>query len=121
MKIQEAASNQKTWGGKAIQAGFSEKDLPKLMGLMSGGLYKDAYSWIPEIVQNAVDIHIETGTDKKVIIGFDTDTNGAYLYVEDFGTGISLELMNNVVSKFGASTKDHSNNFIGGKGIGITK
>lgn len=104
--------------GQVIETGISLEDVTHLKTLFSGGLYKDKYSFIAEMVQNATDVHKLIGTDKLVEVYFDRDEMGDYLAIQDFGTGISPKLMENVISKFGASTKRDSDLFHGGKGIG---
>ena len=41
-----------------------------------------------------------------------------FLSIRDFGTGLDDQQMVDVFIAFGNSTKTHSNDFIGGKGIG---
>ena len=66
-----------------------------------------------ELLCNAID----ADRSKKAKIHLPTDLE-PYFYVEDSGCGMSNEDIYNVYTRYGASTKRGSNDFIGGLGIG---
>ena len=118
MKIELAKENLISFNTDVINTEFSQENMYKIKTLLSGLLYSDSYSFLAEMVQNATDNHIEFGITKNVEIGFDYDEEGNYIFIRDFGSGISPALMRSVLSQFGKSTKDQSDKFKGGMGIG---
>ena len=85
--------------------------------------YSDPHgSIVREIASNAWDAHIEADVDRDIKIEI-TDKNeltGAARSISfrDYGTGMSPDLIKNIYSKFGKSTKRHTNDLIGAKGFG---
>lgn len=119
MVIEQKQDDQIVFGSRIIETGIDAEDLPFVKQALSGKIYSSKYSFISENIQNATDIHKEVNTDKKVKVGFDIDDSGRFIFFQDWGTGISLDLMENVVAKFGKSTKRNDNNANGGFGIGF--
>lgn len=70
-----------------------------------------------EYVSNAVDSHKESGIDRPVEVTLPTQFV-PNLVIRDHGIGLSSEDVKNVYSKFGTSTKNDSDEQIGGFGIG---
>lgn len=106
------------FGGETYETSIDAKDLVKLKYIVSTALYSDNFSWIREITANSLDANVFVNSDKKVEIAFGTDNNGKYLYIRDYGIGLSPEFVENTFSKIGKSTKSTSNKEIGGWGLG---
>jgi len=76
-------------------------------------LYKNPYIWVQELVSNAYDAHIEVGQTKPVYV----DVRDDEVAITDFGPGISPERIKSMYT-FLASTKENTNDQIGGWGLG---
>lgn len=96
------------------------KASPRLFKFFSDMVYADKFVAIwRELVANGVDAHVEAGNkDKAVIVTLPTAFT-PFAKVRDFGTGMKHDfLMGPFMAYTDASTKEHSNDFIGGFGIG---
>jgi len=99
--------------------GIDEEGSRVIIEHLSKTIYKDPIgSIIREYVSNAWDANIEAQCNEPVIVSLDEDISGKYFSVKDFGPGISEERVVNVFCKYGKSTKNTSNDQIGGYGIG---
>lgn len=86
---------------------------------LSKNIYQDPIGTIiREYVSNAHDANVESKTNNPIIVKICQDATGKYFSVTDFGVGLSPERVANVFTKYGKSTKNSSNNEIGGFGIG---
>ena len=78
-------------------------------------------SIVREIASNAYDAHIEANVDKdiKVEIIDENDLLGtsSVLSIRDYGEGMSPDIIKNIYSKFGKSTKRDRNDAIGAFGL----
>lgn len=85
---------------------------------MLGTLYsKPARAVLREYLSNAYDAHIaKGGTLPPIQVTLPTENNP--LTIRDFGNGMSEEDFQNILSRYGASTKRDTNKQIGGFGIG---
>lgn len=72
---------------------------------------------IRELVSNAIDANIEAGVDEKILLHLPSGLEPEF-YVEDHGIGMNEETIYNVYTQYGNSTKNGSNNCIGGLGLG---
>lgn len=98
---------------------IDKSDLAIVFSTISEGLYSDPLSSIVrEITSNAIDATVEAGKDDPVIVKLDQDTGGAYLSIQDFGIGLSLERIESVYKKLFKSTKRDRNDQIGAFGLG---
>jgi HSP90 family molecular chaperone len=90
-----------------------------LMQMLSKNLYSDPIgSTIREVTSNALDSHRRSGTDDPVVVSFKVNLNNSYEFsVEDFGTGLDDNDVENIISKYGKSTKRLSNNELGMFGL----
>ena len=90
-----------------------------LMQMLSKNLYSDPIgSTIREVTSNALDSHRRSGTDDPVVLAFKVNLNNSYEFsVEDFGTGLDDNDVENIISKYGKSTKRLSNNELGMFGL----
>lgn len=74
---------------------------------------------IRETISNAIDAHTESGTKEKVEIAVSSSSSGSpYFEVTDFGVGMSKEVVQNVYTQYGISTKRNDDDAIGGFGLG---
>ena len=81
-----------------------------LMQMLSKNLYSDSIgSTIRECASNALDSHRRAGVDKPIVISFKRNDSSNYEFsVEDFGIGLDAEDVENIISKYGKSTKRNS-------------
>jgi len=92
-----------------------------LMQMLSKNLYSDSIgSTIRECASNALDSHRRAGVDKPIVISFKRNDSYNYEFsVEDFGIGLDAEDVENIISKYGKSTKRNSNTELGMMGLGF--
>ncbi len=91
-----------------------------LMQMLSKNLYSDSIgSTIRETASNALDSHRRAGVDKPIVISLE-EVNGNYEFsVEDFGLGLDADDVENIISKYGKSTKREEANSLGMWGLGF--
>jgi hypothetical protein len=90
----------------------------KAFRMLSDMLYSDAVeAVIRELSTNAVDAHVEVGTEKPFDIHLPTFLE-PYFSIRDYGPGISPEKFESVYLVFFESDKTDSDDFIGTIGIG---
>jgi len=87
---------------------------------MLSKFYSDAIgSLIRETASNALDSHRETGCKEPILVSFIKKSDGNYEFsVEDFGVGVNRETIDNILRKYGKSTKRSSINQLGAFGLG---
>lgn len=91
----------------------------KMAKILSDGLYSDKIgSIIRELCCNAIDSHVEAGCGDRAIEVHLPNQLEPWFHVRDFGVGLDHEQVKNVYTKYGASTKTTSNEFIGQLGLG---
>ncbi len=90
-----------------------------LMQMLSKNLYSDSIgSTIRETASNALDSHRRAGVDKPIIVSLE-NVNGNYEFsVEDVGLGLDADDVENIISKYGKSTKREEANSLGMFGLG---
>lgn len=85
-----------------------------LMQMLSTNLYSDPVgSTIREVTSNALDSHRRAGVDEPIIV---TLTDKLFS-VEDFGLGLDNDDVENIISKYGKSTKRNSSVELGMFGL----
>jgi len=91
-----------------------------LMRMLSK-FYADAIgSLIRETASNALDSHRECGVTDPIVVAFKQNKDGNYEFsVEDFGCGMDDQDVENVIKKYGKSTKRQSVNQLGAFGLGF--
>ena len=105
---------------------FKFSNSPIIFKILSDSLYADKItSIVRELSSNARDAHIAAG---KANIPFEihlpsgqkffNNSDGYVFSVKDYGTGLSEEEIYNLYTVYGESNKRHSNDFVGGFGIG---
>lgn len=92
-----------------------------LMQMLSKNLYSDPIgSTIRECASNALDSHRRAGVTKPIVVAFKiTDSNTYEFSVEDFGIGLDADDVENIISKYGKSTKRNSDTELGMMGLGF--
>lgn len=91
-----------------------------LMQMLSK-FYSDGIgSLIRETASNALDSHRSVGTKDPIIVSLTQAKDGNYEFsVEDFGMGIGADTVENVIKKYGKSTKRQSKDQLGAFGLGF--
>ena len=90
----------------------------ELIDTLSNKLYKHPIrAIIRELVSNAIDANIAKGVQEPIKLHLPTRTEPEF-YVEDFGIGMDEDTIYNVYTQYGNSTKNNSNDQIGGLGLG---
>lgn len=90
-----------------------------MMDILSKKLYTNPELAVcRELVCNAIDSHKFVNSLKKVEVTMPSVFNDFRFIVKDYGTGLSEEDVLNLYTTYGQSTKQGSNDFIGGLGIG---
>ena len=92
-----------------------------LMNMLSKNLYSDEIgSTIRETASNALDSHRRANVTDPIIVGFRKQNDGNYQFsVEDFGIGLDDKDVEQIISKYGKSTKRNSANELGMMGLGF--
>lgn len=93
-----------------------------LMQMLSKNLYSDGIgSTIRETASNALDSHRKAGvTDIPIIVSLKRNKEDNYEFsVEDFGEGLDNDDVENIISKYGKSTKRLEANALGMFGLGF--
>jgi DNA topoisomerase VI subunit B len=86
-----------------------------LMQMLSKNLYSDAIgSTVRECASNALDSHRRAGVTDAIVVSLKINGENNYEFsVEDFGTGLDADDVENIISKYGKSTKRESATEIG--------
>ena len=91
--------------------------LEHIMSVLTN-LYSDVEAAVfREVLSNAIDAHVESGQIRPIEVTLPSSLSPTFI-VKDYGTGMSKLLMQEVFSKYGASTKRGSNAQMGGFGLG---
>lgn len=90
-----------------------------LFQALSTSVYSDKpLAVFREYSSNALDVHKEIGQTRPVEIGIEIKGQTQVLYFQDYGTGLSDEMIKQIFIVYGKSTKRESEYSIGGFGIG---
>ena len=114
--IQEVGSTQATIG-----MSLDLDSAQVLMQMLSKNLYADAIgSTVRECASNALDSHRRAGKgNHPIIVSFKSTNNNYEFSVEDFGIGLDADDVENIISKYGKSTKRNSTTELGMMGLGF--
>ncbi len=98
---------------------IDENNIHVVMDILTNRMYRfKARSIVREYAANAQDAHWDAGLDYLPIrITLPTSTSPV-LVIRDYGKGMSVTEIQNIFTKFGASTKRETNNAIGALGMG---
>ena len=98
---------------------FAIKTSPQAFQLLSSGLYTNKIKAVlRELGCNAVDAHTSAGCKDKPIEVKLPNALDKQFYVKDFGTGLSHDKIMRLYTTYFDSTKQESDDFIGGFGVG---
>jgi hypothetical protein len=122
MKLLEHAATVEGSGidlGEAIDFSISKEGLPLLLNILRNKMYSNKpLAVIRELASNGFDAHVEIGKGNVPIKVTLPNDLSPLLKIRDYGKSLSPEEIQNVFVKYGASTKRHSNDYIGQMGIG---
>lgn len=106
---------------KSIETSLDLDSAYFIMQTLSKNLYSDEIgSTIREWSSNALDSHRVAGTTDPIIVSLKANNEGNYEFtVEDFGVGLDADDVENIISKYGKSTKRESANELGMWGLGF--
>lgn len=91
-----------------------------MMRMLSKFYSDNIGSPIRETASNALDSHRECGSTEPIIVSFKQNKDGNYEFsVQDFGCGLDDKDVENVIKKYGKSTKRQSVNQLGAFGLGF--
>ena len=94
---------------------FKISNSPEFFNILSKSLYSNPkLAVIREILCNAWDAQVESGTNKVVDITVTDD----FISIRDYGKGIPKEKMGEIYGIYGGSTKQNQDNQTGGFGLG---
>lgn len=103
---------------ETVEMGFTMNSM-HLMSTLLTKIYNDPEAAVfREYWANGWDAHVAAGVDRPVDVYLPTEES-PYLQVTDYGIGMSLEDVKTVLAFYGESTKNESNEDIGGFGIGF--
>lgn len=106
-----------TLDGRKIAMTFDENSLAHIMSILTD-LYSDPeMAIIREYSTNALDSHIEAGETRPIEVTLPSALS-PFLKIKDYGIGLSVDDINAIYSKYGASTKRESNEQVGVLGLG---
>jgi len=112
MKIEDTATAADNSGAFTIAA------TGKAFKILSDGLYSDKIkAIIRELSCNARDSHVAAGNADPFLVHLPSNDQ-PYFAVEDHGVGLSEEDVLNIYTRYFASTKTTSNDFVGQLGLG---
>jgi len=86
------------------------------MQMLSKNLYSDPIgSTIRECASNALDSHRRAGVSDPIVVTFKQNSASSSweFSVEDFGIGLDSDDVENIISKYGKSTKRNSTTELG--------
>jgi hypothetical protein len=104
-------------GGDKVAMKFDENSIAHIMSVLTD-LYSDPeLAIIREYSTNAIDSHIAAGVKRAIEVTLPNNMS-PYFKVKDFGLGMDTSDIENVYSKYGASTKRNDNTSTGMLGLG---
>ena len=119
MKVQSEFDTEVDRSGVTQDGEFGIIFNAKMAKILSDGLYSDKIgSIIRELCCNAIDSHVEAGCHDRPIEVHLPNQLEPWFHVRDFGVGLNNKQVNDIYTKYGASTKTNSNDFIGQLGLG---
>ncbi len=104
-------------GGRQIAMTINAAATAHIMKVLTELYSNPTLAVIRELGTNALDSHVQAGISRPIEV---TLPNKLFPYfkVKDYGVGLSIEDIENIYSQYGASTKRHSNDFVGMLGFG---
>ena len=118
MKILETKHEIDVLNVEQAQSKINTNKLQKAFELLSS-IYKNPIkSVIREYTSNAVDANVENNSTNPVAVFYTKIVDDYYFNVRDYGTGMSKQFMQDIYFNYLETTKEDSDDFIGGFGIG---
>ena len=115
----ETKTNMIETAGLGATGGFSIKTTAAAFQLLSSGLYSNKIrAVVRELSSNAVDAHTMVKSQTRAIEVKLPNSLDSQFYVKDFGPGLSHENIMHMYTTYFDSSKQASNDFIGGFGVG---
>lgn len=106
-----------TLEGEKVAMSIDDDALAHIMSVLTE-LYSDQeLAVIREYSTNALDSHVEAGVTRPIEITTPSALS-PYFKVKDYGIGMDIEDIRNIYSRYGASTKRESDEFVGMLGLG---
>lgn len=119
MKISNVESNVLSSGGLGQTSTFKISTTAHAFKMLSSGLYSDKIKAVlREIGCNAHDAHIAGGIAHKSIEVKLPNHIDSQFWIKDFGPGLSFDDVMGLYTTYFASTKQESDDFTGGFGLG---
>jgi hypothetical protein len=101
------------------EMGVSQKRIQKILGYMRDNVYSDKIlAVVREYACNAIDEHGKFKIQRPVEIGLRDNGRETEYFARDYANGLSDKDVREIFAMSGESTKDESNEDIGGFGIG---
>lgn len=94
----------------------SAEKMRKLVKILTH-TYRNQFIWVQELISNAVDSHLEAGVDRVARAKVQRKKDFLEVTISDFGVGLSPDRAK-MTYTFLESTKEHTNDQIGGFGMG---
>ncbi len=103
----------------SVSFGIDESQLGLVFDILRSKIYSDpVLAVVRELSSNAKDAHAGAKiSDRPIVVTLPTASNPTFI-VQDFGKGMSPELINTVYRNYGSSLKTGDNSQIGGFGLG---
>lgn len=106
-----------TLTGEKVGMTIDASSLAKIMTVLTDLYSNPTLAVIREYSTNGFDAHVEAGVSLPIEVT--TPTNMMpYFKVRDFGNGLNADDIRDIYSKYGMSTKAHSNDVVGMLGLG---
>lgn len=111
--------NVKVFSNSKNEKAFTINASREAFRILSSGLYSNKpQAIVRELSCNAYDAHVMAGCPERPFKVHLPDSWEPFLSIEDFGIGLDDDDVNNIYTTYFASTKTHSNDVIGGLGLG---
>lgn len=104
-------------GGHKIAMSINKAAMQHIMKVLTELYSNPTLAVIRELSTNALDSHIAAGINKPIEVTLPNPLS-QFFTVKDYGVGLSIEDIENIYSQYGASTKRHSNDYVGMLGFG---
>src|ERR1035437_354600 len=98
---------------------IDDAGMPMVFSILRKNMYTTPKRIIfQEYANNARDTHVAIGTPDLPIKVYTPTAESPYLKIQDFGPGMNPDEIKNTFLSYGASTKRHTNEYIGSFGLG---
>lgn len=106
-----------TLEGEEIGMTIDEGALAHIMTVLTDLYSNPELAVVRELSTNALDSHIEAGQTRPIEVTTPTSL-APFFRIRDYGTGLNVEDIKNIYSRYGASTRRGSNDVVGMLGLG---